>query len=45
LKQLKAEQNRLDAHKKRRLKQSNLRVIEGGRTKEDSSPDDKTWLN
>jgi membrane associated rhomboid family serine protease len=45
LKQLQAEHDRLEVQRKNRVKRSNLRVIDGGRSKEDSSPDDKTWLN
>jgi membrane associated rhomboid family serine protease len=45
LKQLQAEQGRIEQARKSRVKRSNLRVIDGGRAKEDSDPDDKTWLN
>jgi membrane associated rhomboid family serine protease len=45
LKHLKAEETRLKEQRKGRVERSNLRVIDGGRSKEDSSEDDKTWLN
>jgi len=45
MKQLKGEQAKIKQERKGRVQRSSLRVIEGGRAKEDSSPDDKTWLN
>lgn len=45
MKQLAGEQTKLKQDRKGRVQRSSLRVIEGGRAKEDSSPDDKTWLN
>lgn len=45
LRQLEAAQYKLKHERKGRVERSNLRVIEGGRSKEDSTPDDKTWLN
>jgi membrane associated rhomboid family serine protease len=45
MKQLASEQAKIKHDRKGRVQRSSLRVIEGGRAKEDSSPDDKTWLN
>ena len=45
MKQLANEDAKLKHERKGRVQRSSLRVIEGGRAKEDSSPDDKTWLN
>jgi len=45
MKQLASEEAKLKHERKGRVQRSSLRVIEGGRAKEDSSPDDKTWLN
>lgn len=45
MKQLAGEQSKLKHERKGRVQRSSLRVIEGGRAKDDSSPDDKTWLN
>lgn len=45
LKHLATEQAKIKQERKGRVQKSSLRVIEGGRAKQDSSSDDKTWLN